>query len=54
MIKNDSFISAQQMSEVLSVVHRTIQRDFAALQKMGVLLREGNTSAGRWVLLIKI
>ena len=54
LIKNDSFISAQQMSEVLSVVHRTIQRDLAAMQKMGVLLREGNTSAGRWVLLIKI
>ena len=53
LIKKDSFISAQQMSVVLSVVHRTIQRDLAAMQKMGILLREGNTSAGRWVLLIK-
>ena len=39
------------MSVVLSVVHRTVQRDLATLQKMGVLLREGNTSAGRWVVI---
>ena len=51
MILKDSFISTQQMSVVLSVVKRTIERDLAALQKMGVLIREGNTSAGHWVLL---
>ena len=53
LIKCDSFISGEKMSVVLSVALRTIRRDLAALQKMGVLLREGNTSAGRWVLLIK-
>ena len=50
LIKDNPFISAQEMSVVLSVVHRTIQRDLAAMQKMGVLIREGNTSAGRWVI----
>ena len=35
----------------LSVVKRTIERDLADLQKKGILCREGNTSAGRWVLL---
>ena len=39
------------MSVVLSVVLRTIRRDLVAMQKKGVLLREGNTSTGRWVLL---
>ena len=43
-----------QKSVVLSVVPRTICRDLAALQKKGVLVREGNTSAGRWVLLADI
>lgn len=38
------FISGERMSVVLSVVLRTIRRDLAAMQKMGVLLREGNTS----------
>ena len=51
LVKENSFISSRQMSEVLSVVHRTIQRDLSAMQKKGVLIREGNTSAGRWVLL---
>ena len=51
LIRKDSFISAQQMSVVLSVVHRTIQRDLADLQKKGVLIREGNTSAGHWVII---
>ena len=54
LIKANSFISSKQMSVVLSVVHRTIQRDLAALQKAGIIIREGNTSAGHWVLLKKI
>ena len=35
LILKDSFISAQQMSVVLSVVTRTIWRDLADLQKKG-------------------
>ena len=53
LINQDPFISAQQMSVVLSVVPRTIWRDLSAMQKKGVLIREGNTSAGHWVVLIK-
>jgi predicted HTH transcriptional regulator len=51
LIKENPLISSQQMSVVLSVVKRTIERDLADLQKKGILSREGNTSAGRWVLL---
>ena len=36
LIQKDSFISAKQMSVVLSVVTRTIWRDLADLQKKGV------------------
>ena len=53
LIRKDSFISAQQMSVVLSVVKRTIERDLAGMQKKGVLIREGNTSAGHWIVLTK-
>lgn len=53
LIKENPFISGEQMSVVLSVVPRTIWRDLAAMQKQGVLIREGNTSAGHWVLLIE-
>ena len=49
LILKDSFISARQMSVVLSVNSRTVQRDIADLQKKGVLIREGNTSAGHWL-----
>ncbi len=51
LIKENPIMSSQQMSVVLSVVKRTIERDLADLQKKGVLSREGKTSAGRWVLL---
>ena len=54
LIKGNSYISGERMAVVLSVAPRTIWRDLAALQKMGALLREGNTSAGHWVLLIKL
>ena len=47
------FISGKQLSSVLSVDLRTIRRDIAILQKKGVLIREGNTSAGHWVVLIQ-
>ena len=50
IIENNPFVSSKQMSVVLSVNSRTVQRDLAILQKNGVLIREGNTSAGRWVL----
>ena len=49
LILKDPFVSTQQMSVVLSVVLRTIKRDIADLQKKGVLIREGNTSAGHWL-----
>ena len=49
MITEDSRISVKEMS----LVERTIKRDLAAMQKMGVLIREGNTSAGHWVVIQK-
>lgn len=52
LIKKNPRISASEMSPVLSVVTKTIKRDLVDIQKKGVLLREGNTSAGHWVLLI--
>ena len=53
MIKKDSHISVKEMSRVFSLVERTIKRDLSAMQKMGVLIREGNTSAGHWVIIQK-
>ena len=52
MIKNNSRISVKEMSLVLSLVERTIKRDLADMQKTGVLIREGNTSAGHWIVLL--
>ena len=38
------------MSETLSVSQRTIERDLSALQKIGVLKREGKDNDGMWVI----
>ena len=46
LIRKDSRISVKEMSLVLSQVERTIKRQLADLQKKGILIREGNTSAG--------
>lgn len=51
MMLNNPRISVKEMSLVLSLTERTIKRDVAAMQKMGVLVREGNTSAGHWVVI---
>ncbi|MBR2238729.1 MAG: DeoR family transcriptional regulator [Prevotella sp.] len=51
LIKKDIRVSVKEMSLVLSLAERTVKRDLSAMQKMGVLVREGNTSEGHWVLL---
>ena len=49
LIKESPTITGKQMSETLSVSQRTIERDLAALQKMGVLKREGKDNNGVWI-----
>ena len=51
MIRGNSRISVKEMSLVLSLAERTIKRDIATMQKKGILVREGNTSAGHWVII---
>ena len=50
-IKESPTITGKQMSETLSVSQRTIERDLSALQKHGVLKREGKDNDGKWVII---
>ena len=45
-IKDSPTITGKQMSEILSVSQRTIERDHSALQKIGVLRHEGKDNDG--------
>ena len=49
LIKESPTITGRQMAETLSVSQRTIERDLSALQKIGVLKREGKDNDGVWV-----
>jgi predicted HTH transcriptional regulator len=49
LVKESPTITGKQMSETLSVSQRTIERDLSALQKMGILKREGKDNDGMWV-----
>ena len=51
LIKENTFITADQMSERLNVVPRTIQRYLAEMQKKGILIREGDKNGGRWIVI---
>lgn len=51
LIKENAHVSANEMSEVLSVTQRTIERDLAAMQKKRVIIREGKVKSGRWVVI---
>jgi ATP-dependent DNA helicase RecG len=46
-------VSARQMSEMLSVSRRTIERDLSYLQNNGILKHEGKDNDGAWVITIK-
>lgn len=50
-IRDNPKVTVEQMASALSIAKRTLERELSALQKMGVLLREGNTSAGHWVII---
>ena len=51
IIRTNPFASARQMSETLSVTSRTIERDLAAMQKIGIIKHEGQDNAGKWIVL---
>ena len=51
LIKESPTITGKKMSEILSVSQRTIERDISALQKIGVLKREGKDNDGVWIIL---
>ena len=51
LIKESSTITGRQMSEILSVSQRTIERDLSALQKMGILKHEGKDNDGVWIIM---
>ena len=49
LIKESPTISAKQMSEILSVTTRTVERDLSLMKKTGVLKREGKDNNGVWI-----
>lgn len=52
MIKSDVTISAAEISQRLNATSRTVQRDIAELQKLGLLEREGSRKKGKWIVKI--
>jgi ATP-dependent DNA helicase RecG len=50
IIKESPTISGRQMSEMLSVSQRTIERDLSYLQNNGILKHEGRDNDGTWVI----
>lgn len=51
-VKESPTISGRQMSEILSVSQRTIERDLSTMQKNGILKHEGKDNDGCWQILI--
>ena len=51
IIKENPYTTAEAMSVSLKVSARTVERDLSALQKLGVIRREGKKNTGIWVIL---
>ena len=45
--------SAKEVSEMMSVTQRTIERNLSFLQKKGFIKREGSRRYGKWIVLKK-
>ncbi len=50
-IKTNPYITGKELSETLSVTQRTVERDLATLQKIGIIRHEGKVNAGKWIVL---
>ena len=50
LISANPTLPTKKMAQVLAIAYRTLQRELATLQKQGLLIREGNTSASRWII----
>lgn len=50
IIQGSPTISGRQMSEMLSVSQRTVERDLSALTKKGAIKHKGKDNDGEWVL----
>ncbi len=50
LIKESPTITGRQMSEILTVSQRTIERDLSALQKICILKHEGKDNDGVWII----
>ena len=51
LIRSNPSITAKQISELLSVSDRTIERDLSKMQETGNIIREGDKNGGRWIIL---
>ena len=51
IIKDNPYTTAEAMSVSLKVSARTVERDLSALQKLGIIRREGKRNTGIWVIL---
>jgi len=49
IITQNPTITATQMSVILSVVKRTVERELSTLRQKGIISREGSARNGRWV-----
>lgn len=49
IITQDPTITATQMSVILSVVKRTVERELSTLRQKGIISREGSARNGRWI-----
>ena len=50
IIQGSPTISGRQMSEMLSVSQRTVERDLSALTKKGAIKHKGKDNDGEWVM----
>ena len=52
LIKTNEQITIQEMTQKVKVSEKTIKRELATLQELGILTREGGRKDGRWVILV--
>ena len=50
LIKADGTITTHNLTQKTGMSQRTLLRELAALQKKGVLTREGGRKEGRWII----
>ena len=50
LIRENPFVTREELSKQMNITVRGVEYNLSKLKKMGILVREGSTKSGKWLI----